>query len=273
MLRPDNLKLIYNVFPAGRVADIGSLRELDFSNPNNEAITIYSLIEAERFWAAAIMQFLAMRKLYEGYFHTWGDVTLYYVQFFLMNSILRLSGRAITFKVDKAYRIERNSATSREYNIQLASGGSDHRNQWDFYYQLIKRDITDDVLLKDIFESQLFYPHSEREFRQWINYDLSSGFDERHCATDMLRDETSIVTSVGLLEDPEDVLKYSEIDREIEIASIVYIWKHLKSIFDAIAKNTGFSDYWNMQVGKLGYFVKGTPLDKPIKDWFINELS
>lgn len=273
MIRPDNLQLIYNVFPVGRAEDVGSLRELDFSNPNNEAITVYLLIEAERFWAAAIMQFLAMRKLYESYFHTWGEVTLYYAHFFLMNSILRLSGRAITFQIDKAYRIERTSPVSRAYDIQIAGGGADHRSQWNFYYQLIKQDITDDTLLKDIFESQLSYPHSEREFRQWINYDLSYGFDERHYAADELRDYASSVTSLGPLENLETVLKYSDVSEEIENASVIYIWKHLKFLFEIIAKNTGFVDYWNMQVGKLKYFIESAPLDKSIQDWLLNEFK
>ncbi len=273
MLRPINLSKVYSLFPQEITQDDGSLKEIDYKKPNYELITYYMLIEAERFWTGGLLQFFSMIKLYESYFLTWGRVTFYYAQFFMMNAILRLCGYSLTSLSDQGlYQIKRISSDSEAYDIQQG-GRRDHMGYWNLYYELINKDITDDILLKQIFKVQMSIKRSEIDFRNLINYDLSTGYDERYNSEDYFKDAASMDGFLGILNNIEEALKWSIVEEEQEIAGLIYIWQHLQKIFKNIAENTGFQGYWKNQCELSKKYITVIPVDKKVKAWFIEKLN
>lgn len=268
MLRFENLYEVYKGFPSDAVDD-GSLKGIELLQHNQDEVTYFMLIEAERFWAASIMQILARWQLEKIWLHSWSDVTLYYAEFFAMNAIMRLAGRAITFSYahNKVLKIQRTNSQNPEYRISKAGKG--HREQWNCYYDLIKDDITDDTVLRELFDVQLDYQHQESWIRQMINYDLQYGFDERHCSSDMLRERSEVMTQLFPFVDTIAALAD---DSFVEVAKVIYIWKHLKIIFDNLAHSTEFKFYWQLQNEKLLGFIRDAPFEHNLGVWFIEEL-
>lgn len=269
MLRPENLSIVYKKFPANAVDD-GSLKGIDLLHPNREAVTYFMLIEAERFWAAASMQLLAIRQLERAWLHSWSDVTFYFAEFFIMNSILRLSGRSVTFSDfhSEVFRIQRTHNQKPEYDI--SRGKTDHKAQWNLYYDLIQNDITDEPVLREIFNVQLEFRHQESWIRQMVNYDLQFGFDERHNSDESHRERAQVMVSLFPYENTTAALGD---DTLVEIAKVIYIWKHLKTLFILIAQRTDFRYYWQLQIEKLNDFIQEAPIDHEVKEWFANELE
>ena len=269
MLRPENLQLIYDSFPV-ECLDDGSLKWIDFTNPDHNAITTLMLIEAERFWAATLLQLLASQELGKVWLHTWSDVTIYYASFFSMNALMRLAGRSVTFSRinKKTYRIKRTGPNSRSHDFTNA--GTDHRQQWEWYYDLIRGNVTDDSLLREIFDTQLDFDHEEREMRQMINYDLEYGYDERHYNYDEEAGGAHGGISMYPFENTDEALGFDEFT---EIAIIIYSWKHTKNLFNHIADHTPFARYWKLQKEKLNHFVSRAPLIPELRSWAIRELS
>lgn len=269
MLRPNNLCVVYEVFPAN-MADTGSVKELNLDNPNYDQITVYMLVEAERFWAATLLQLVGTQELEKVWLHSWSEVSLYYAGFFAANALMRLAGRSVTFsrRDGQTRKIKRLLANRREYEISKTDRG-DHNVQWNWYYDLIQPQPSDDKILKAIFDSQLKYKHLERWMREIVNYDLEYGFDERHYSEDALRDRASMMVTDFPFRQTEDALGS---DTYSEIATIIYCWKHTKSLFESIARETAFCDYWNLQVAKLRDFVNSAPFLPVLKEWALNEL-
>lgn len=269
MLRTKNLQDVYKNFPVMQ-ADSGSLKHHDFNKPDFESMTTFMLIEAERFWAATLLQLLSAKELEKVWFHTWSDVTLYYANFFSMNALMRLAGRSVTFSNtdNKTYKVKRTLPNQRIYEI--APSNSDHKQQWNWYYDLIKGDITDDALLREIFDIQIEFGHDERQVRQMLNYDLELGFDERHYNYDEVGETGHGDLSLFPFQDTTTALGR---DEYMELATIVYCWKHTKSLLDQIAKETEFKHYWKIQINKLQHFVANAPLIPELKEWAIQELN
>ena len=271
MLRLNNLLQVYAAFP-GNANDIGSLKVLELLNPNYNQITSMMLIESERLWTSTLMQLLASRELEKTWLQSWSDVTLYYADFFIMNSILRLAGRTITFSVayeNTIFKIVRLQETAQDYEISKVSRG-DHKAQWNLYYDLVQGNITDDPLIREIFDVQLSFKHQESSFRQWVNYDLEYGYDERHNSSDGLKARADLMSS--MIPYTDTIVALSD-DYFSEIAKTVYMWKYLKTLLYGIADNSQFAIYFRSQITKLRDYVKNAPFGTEIKNWVLNEIK
>lgn len=271
MLRLENLIDVYEDF-SENASDSGAIKGLDLTKPNNRALTTLYLIEAERFWNAILLQLLGYHHLQKIWLSTWADVTLYYASYYAMNGLMRLAGRTITHsdKDRKVYKITRDNANPKNYVITKSPKRSDHNVQWNFYYELIQKDITEDKFLRGIFAVQLDFRHYEREGRQLINYDLEHGFDERHHSNNLLREISATLSSTFPFEHTDEAF---DMDAYAEISVIIYIWKHMKYLFNGIAEKTNFSYYWELQKSKLNDFVTDAPINDDLKKWALVELK
>ena len=271
MLRVTNLCQVYS-HVSNDCADVGSLKELDLDKPQLLLVTDRILKESERFWAASIMQLIAAHHVDQLWMHSWGLVTSYYAYFFTMNAVLRLAGRALTFHRGKTYRIKRIKLDSPEYEISVKPV-SNHKTQWDFYYDLIQNDVTDDKQMKELFVFQLAFKHHDRKSREMVNYDLAFGFDERHHSPSGLQDIAASHNLVPVFRNPIDALNDELGDAVSDEAITIMICGYAHSLFSQIALTGPFKSYWNMQSEKLWGFISKAPIENELRSAVLNWLG
>jgi len=272
MLRVTNLCQVYSHVSNG-CADVGSLKELNLDKPQPLSVTDRLLKEAERFWAASIMQLITAHHVDRLWMHSWGLVTSYYAYFFAMNAILRLAGRALTFQQQKTYRIKRIRMDSPEYEIKLVKNKTNHKAQWDFYYDLIQRKVTDDKQMKEVFKFQLMFKHHNRKFRETVNYDLALGFDERHHSQKGLQEISERHNLVPVFRNPIAALNDDLGNAVSDEAITILMCKYSHSLFSQIAGTGPFKSYWNMQAEKLWQFISNAPIENELRTAVLNWLG
>lgn len=108
---------------------------------NRKDIDSALLYDADRLTKASVASYLASSQLRLGGHRTWGEITLYYAQFQIINAMLRLVGIA---PVDKGRRLLlRTSENDRAYSLVSGkddeardigfTGGGSHKVIWKMY--------------------------------------------------------------------------------------------------------------------------------------------
>ncbi len=162
---------------------------------------------------------------------------------------------------------------SPEYEIQLAKNKYNHKAQWNFYYDLIQNNITDDKQMQEVFKFQLMFKHYNRMFRETVNYDLALGFDERHHSPEGLQGISERHNLVPVFRNPVAALNDDLGDVVSDEAITIMMCGYSHSLFSQIAQTGPFKSYWNMQAEKLWQFISNAPIENELRTAVLNWLG
>lgn len=172
----------------------------------------YLLVDASNYISASLLQYLAHKKLQEGGFITWMQVTRYYSRFFAIKALVKLAGNSlIYFRTAPSKKREQlllpfedgflifpcDSDIAKYFGFKVVSGS--HNINWRLFYWLFSKWKDSDIkrysilpgisketmknfgIIEDFSKEDL----SESNYRNWINYDFSGFFTEIWGASQM----------------------------------------------------------------------------------------
>lgn len=149
------------------------------------------LFESEGYLKKALYHYLAYKHVQSGGYQSWAEVTRYYGRFWGIVALLRLTGVGVFWEKDIGpFKVVRNPSG---YIVTQTKGSGSHKNTWELFsdtfknfeapkeYEMICAPLgTGGVSNKGDFW--------EKEWRNWINYDIRFGYGEIYTARDSIID-------------------------------------------------------------------------------------
>ena len=271
-IRPTHHRFLKEIFSRMKYDELqDSIKKKE--TPSLENLDEMFLMESREFLRLSIVNLLAFKKLMCGNYLAWGKVTLYYSYFYAINSLLRLTGKAIIHtgalgKKRSSFQLTRQK-NSHNYKLENLSR-NEHQTLWNIFLNMFP----------DLSNSEMRYFIDERV--NW-NYNLffasqsldPPGLEEAniHCKNNFLDENFGNFSTFEAAEYYNDVLaehRYVVAFARDLIKKCLY---NIKSIAKYSDFKSEYIDFFNLLLNDVEKVDSEEETKNEIKSWIKSEID